>query len=572
MGLISDLAVKVATRRAEEAAAKKAAMRAAEEAAPRMAVKALPAPPKRLALPAPKPKPDPRFKPRGGQWLPDATISLSARSAANHSPENAVYREALGVANNDQSNWLQKALLKYYKNDFGTEADPLRDLAARGLHYDPEMTPDKWAQTANDSIMEDPIGYYSTPPHWSQPPNGNTGYDPVVGPQVMQAAPWLAKQPVTDNLYGITSPLDLGHFNDELHNALRPDASGLPSDLAVRPESLQRMSFPQAVEHVGRINQFRVKQMEDAAQAAMDNPAIHPHKDYGDGMKWVELKHPGYTLPEGWSVGAADDSPNYHYARDETGHPRGGGLTPEQAISAALYKTERDPVNHLQDALRHEGDTMGHCVGGYCDDVVTGRSRIFSLRDAKGQPHVTVETSPMPTANSEGDYFRHYQQAARDLGHPIPRNWQDFPDDGTYHDINMRAQELAQAGPATPIQDIVQIKGKQNRAPNDQYLPYVQDFVKSGQWGNVGDLRNTGLAMLPDGRYITNQQWDTGMLAALKAGNPSSDDAALQNLLGSHRPNVGATFSDEDWQTILPHFQGYAYGGRVASDRDFGRV
>ena len=49
---------------------------------------------------------------------------------------------------------------------------------------------------------------------------------------------------------------------------------------------------------------------------------------------------------------------------------------------------------------------------------------------------------------------------------------------------------------------IVQIKGKQNRAPNEEYLPFVQDFVRNsplGQpWAEVGDLQNTGLRRLID--------------------------------------------------------------------------
>jgi hypothetical protein len=42
-------------------------------------------------------------------------------------------------------------------------------------------------------------------------------------------------------------------------------------------------------------------------------------------------------------------------------------------------------------------------------------------------------------------------------------------------------------------QDIVQIKGKGNKAPKEDYLPAVQDFVRSGNFGKVGDLGNTGL-------------------------------------------------------------------------------
>jgi hypothetical protein len=122
-------------------------------------------------------------------------------------------------------------------------------------------------------------------------------------------------------------------------------------------------------------------------------------------------------------------------------------FTEQEAIRASNRQV-------LQDALKYEGDTMGHCVGGYCDDVVSGRSRIYSLRDAKGQPHVTVEVQPMKAGY-------------------LPE-----PSVDPSADIAPR---------------IVQIKGKQNRAPNPEYLPFVQDFVKSGQWSDVGDLQNTGL-------------------------------------------------------------------------------
>jgi hypothetical protein len=45
---------------------------------------------------------------------------------------------------------------------------------------------------------------------------------------------------------------------------------------------------------------------------------------------------------------------------------------------------------------------------------------------------------------------------------------------------------------------IIQIKGKGNKKPNDEYLPFVQDFVKSGKWSHVGDIRNTGLVRAMD--------------------------------------------------------------------------
>jgi hypothetical protein len=45
------------------------------------------------------------------------------------------------------------------------------------------------------------------------------------------------------------------------------------------------------------------------------------------------------------------------------------------------------------DALSLEGNIMGHCVGGsgYCNAVAKQNTKIISLRDQKGVPHVTIE-------------------------------------------------------------------------------------------------------------------------------------------------------------------------------------
>lgn len=43
--------------------------------------------------------------------------------------------------------------------------------------------------------------------------------------------------------------------------------------------------------------------------------------------------------------------------------------------------------------LRDEGEAMGHCVAGYEPIVSAGSAIIFSLRDPKGRPHVTIEVA-----------------------------------------------------------------------------------------------------------------------------------------------------------------------------------
>jgi hypothetical protein len=523
---------------------------------------ALPAPERMLALPAPGPGlPPGAAKLRGGQFWIDKDFD-----GANYSPEAAARRTRQGdpslsmlqVGEFDPGtghgaqlgDWLEKTLAKYYKNEFGTPDDPLRALAERGLHYDTEMTPERWQKTVNDYLQEDPIGSVLLP---RNPKGGMPGAGDDLRANAMLSMPWLAKQPVTDKIYGIGGGLDLTHFTDEMRNAMAPEASGLPVNLAVRPESLGRMTFPQAVEQVGKINQYRAKEMERAALSSASNPAVQTFKEYSEnnpmGLRWTELKTPELND----NLLSDTDRSLMDLAVKE-------GRTTDPAVLEMVRKERAKTA--LQDALKYEGDTMGHCVGGYCDDVASGRSRIFSLRDAKGEPHVTIETSPVhkPTAAVE-----HLRQ----LG--VLPEWQNY-----IKRVNTRGVDTLALSDAwlrekglPPVdhsgQDVVQIKGKQNRAPNEDYLPFVQDFVKGQKWGNVGDLRNTGLVKLPDGRYITRENYQQVI-----------DDNRLDEAYKSYDFNAhgfpGAQGLDDDaWQQFQRHFEGYAVGGRVSADRCFSR-
>lgn len=551
---------------------------------------ALPAPKKQLALPPPDPsKQLPSFaaKPKGGQWWSDKIDpNLNPEQVARRQAEGAVRFAGfvpagdfdLGGVDTSMSpeqEWLAKSLARYYKNDFGSPEDPLRSLAEQGLHYEPDMTPEKWSAIVNSYLMADPIQDVLLPPNSK---GGMRGAGSDLRGEVMVNMPWLAKQPVTDKVYGIASGgLDLSHFEDELYNALNADVSGIPQELALRPESLARMSFPQAVERVGRINQFRVKQMEEQNLAAANNPAIQTFKEYPEaGYRWVELRQPEYgpdMLPEGFGLRVRDNQQGgtYHALVDELdgGRELGAGQTPEAAIKAA-QKWLGEGDTSLADALRFEGDTMGHCVGGYCDDVLSGRSRIFSLRDAKGQPHVTIEAAPQGLTIPPEDYNRIGAQARDEMEQRGLVG--EFGDDFDLYDqaLVRRERELREAWKAERAagpMDIIQIKGKQNRAPVDDYLPYVQDFVKSGQWGNIGDFGNTGLVKLPDGRYITKQQLDEVINSPAAAQVMGSPDNARTNLA---QWNLN-TYNDDDWRTVGPLFEGYAIGGRVDASRCFSR-
>lgn len=497
---------------------------------------ALPAPKKVLALPAPGPGlPDFAAKPKGGQWwTPDSPLGMLAPSEASRDAVYLSERFASDPASKEFLGWWDKAFPKYLQNDFATPTDPLRELAPGAIPGVPNA--DYWSDQTRGAVIPMPLQkllFESDPA--------------VLRDPTLAAMPWVSKVPATDSLYGVDpqklKDLEFGHVRDEMRNALNPN-SGLPADLAVRPESLGRMSFPQAVERVGRINQWRAKEAERTTLSNLNSPAVQLFKEYPEnnpgGLRWVELRQP--ELPDDYAPPGLREyrtmDGQTRYALEE---PDGGEITGKtrEDVLRGYYPPELQA--HLQDALRYEGDTMGHCVGGYCDDVASGRSRIFSLRDARGEPHVTIETAPKSMV---------YSDLRAAVGDDEADRLINAAYDADRGGKSALAAAIEAAGLQPKAQDIVQIKGKQNRAPNPEYLPFVQDFVKSGQWGDVGDLQNTGLRQLPDKRYITGDQYNE-VYSKLKYENPEIDLGTAMQL---------------NWPGVAHHFEGFAVGGRVRAN------
>jgi len=217
-----------------------------------------------------------------------------------------------------------------------------------------------------------------------------------------------------------------------------------------------------------------VRQAAKMAKARVNQAGTVTFKEYPDGMKWVEVGKVPDELPKGYKI--EPDTSN-HGQGFQVRKPDGSLLFNDETMRVPTLYTEAEAIEFARksvanDALRNEGDIMGHCVGGYCEYVHSGESKIYSLRDKQGMSHVTVEVEP------EGAQVR------------------------TPYGNNPTGEIVREP-------NIVQIKGKQNRAPMDKYLPYVQDFVKGGKWGEVGDLQNTGLIKNPEhpqgnlGEYTT---------------------------------------------------------------------
>jgi hypothetical protein len=282
--------------------------------------------------------------------------------------------------------------------------------------------------------------------------------------------PWLAKVPPETRVYqvdrGQFDDLDFGHLRDELRNALDPE-SDLPDALKITPDKLKMLNMAQASKLVDDINAFRATRTSEVNAARAGNIATVPVKEYPEqGLKWVELKMPD-DLPEGYEPGkpTALGEPTYR----QTGTKDNKLKDPRRAA--------------LEDALKYEGEMLKHCVGGYCEDVVQGRSRIFSLRDYDGRPRVTIEAVPAGRTFAEVKQYLDTEPEFRDLDDNA--KMEILHDQGYIDDEgNVRPD---------PPMKIKQVKGAENMKPQPEDIPLVQDFIRSGNYKITGDIDYTDL-------------------------------------------------------------------------------
>jgi len=373
--------------------------------------------------------------------------------------------EAADASGQPMVTWSTRAIRNYLNKHAGTPTDPLKDVE---IPFGEGTI--RWEEITDRSIKSKPL---RTTDQASMPEAVIRGH---------MEGKISADEPIYNlNRRGDIDAGDVGQPTGE--RVYRSTMQALTSYLShvgdylrqnVAPEKLAQYDLVRAVKETAANDARVAKEMERAAQASMKDLPVY--KEYPQGYKWVELKAPE-KLTESQAKTVVKDkgglASHPYVAIDPSGKPiknsytgeTAGGRTPEEA--------------YLAGQLAQEGNQMGHCVGGYCEGVASGESKIYSLRDAKGKSHVTVEVAPQVPSMVK----------TKTLEDQLGRR--------------ATSAELRKYLESEP--DIVQIKGKQNRAPNSEYLPYVQDFVKSGKWGEVGDLSNTGL-IKHEGRFVEERQ------------------------------------------------------------------
>ena len=325
----------------------------------------------------------------------------------------------------------------------------------------------------------------------------------------------------------------------------------------IRPEQLNKLTMDQAIKRTAEFNMEQAKKMRETAIKNMEG--FPTYKDYGDeGYKWIELKRPEdlTELPQTHQLESYESKVHggtaYRVVNKETGMKGEGFKTPERATQEFLKEHSEE---RLAEALKYEGDTMGHCVGGYCPDVLEGRSRIYSLRDSRGEPHVTIEVGKPQVRTEPDEMQKIYDQAVQEANERGLNSNEEF--NAFYFDrVKQLQNDLIDRKQANASNVIRQIKGKQNARPIEKYDPYTQDFVRSGEWSDVGDLKNTGL-IKHEGKYMTQAEYDDYLLNELrpppaegmKAGGKvhlSNNPDAMRMELGNKKFAMGGAVGEND--------------------------
>jgi hypothetical protein len=445
--------------------------------------------------------------------------------------------------------FVDKKLVPYIRNELATPFDSVRKLAEeKGISHlplenNPVVMKDivrmrEQAGFPQEGVAQTPLGRQwenyadeaisqkSAAMRIKQGEIAN-GYDRPK--QELQNNPWLRDLDPETSVYRpfsseqITSNLGFDHVMDELRNAISPN-SDLPQHLRLKPEALDKVTLPQAIERVAKINDWRTEQIEKAAAKSMEN--FPPIKEYKEGFKWHELKMP------------------------------------------SNLENREEALDTLDKALKNEGELMGHCVGGYCQDVVNGSSRIFTLRDQKNKPHVTIEGTPgvqrpgsVPPEVAE-QFAKESVQEANELGYKL-----NSPEYLNY----VRGGEIQKADKwardnAYETVDITQIKGKSNGPVNDKYREMVRDFLNTQP--NIGrvhdldyvDLIDTGNSRSVVGFLNDNYGGDFGMV----------NSAELYNQVKAANPNMDRFIYTSDLTDLVndvrgPTPEGYKDGGGVSA-------
>jgi PcfJ-like protein len=168
-----------------------------------------------------------------------------------------------------------------------------------------------------------------------------------------------------------------------------------------------------------------------------------------------------------------------------------------------------------------EGNAMGHCVGGYGQAIESGQTLIYSLRDDKNQPHVTIEISP-----AENEYNQKIRDEirARIKARSVIENYirEDLKEIEGKENLEQRLEDFAhhyrvdsdllkaayleykygkEMEPLPPLSpaggNVIQIQGKGNTVPIEEYQEPVGNWLMNMEDGPVTSTQERQTLIVP---------------------------------------------------------------------------
>jgi hypothetical protein len=170
---------------------------------------------------------------------------------------------------------------------------------------------------------------------------------------------------------------------------------------------------------------------------------------------------------------------------------------------------------------------MGHCVGCYTDEVASGKSRIFTLRDKSNRPHATLEISPETYTDEYGEY------------------------------TNKPGGRL----------NISQLKGKGNKPIIEKYRDQALDFFNNHLGAHaIGNLTDEGRHDLAGAGIIDRQDTNSVMqhLTPAKLGGWGNSTERYNKILENH-PDLPRFVSVDDFNKLFENQkpEGHKKGGKI---------
>jgi len=515
------------------------------------------------------------IKPEAGNWLAgsiesavgplktgtfdEAGLRALATRQGIDVAENVRIRQEPSVALNK---WIDQKVNKYIKNEMATPSDRLRLLADEGISHmqlDPNRSVFGYIPLAREQAGFPKEGLAKTPlgKQWENKAdelitNQSAGVRLKQSSQNLIDNPWLAKVPPETDVYSLggaygiseqARSLGFNHLIDELGNAIDPEST-LPANLRLTLKQLDKVTMPDAVKLVSKINDWRAAEAAKAELAGMSDNLMAVPRLQDPTAQLSFVKEPGMTWVD---------------------------------IPATTDKKAKKLCTTI-------GKQAGWCTQGdsLAESYGSGNNRLTTLLDADGRPHAQAKISSIPQS---GDIMEDVDDLLQSMTAAERRKFNNFLGSDDFYGEQEEALEWLQTNmPKAYDRYIASVSGPpsigeikpvgnyfgsaraleyEKRDP--QYRAKITDsvikFLNSGEWSEVKDL---------DIYDIVDTKDPTTIKKFIKVNHSTADTSSIQKDFSKNYNGerfVKAEKFDDLINDYIPRtggYDGYAAGGSVS--------